>query len=159
MKKQNKLIKKGFTLVEMLVVIAIIGVVSSIIYVSYNKYVGTAKITSVKAELLEIVDVFETEMVNNSTQNLGVGITPSSTTYTNYEEFQHIVKQNDYDASNLYYELTDVLLGAGAALFYKDGVYSYINKGVFVSYDVEGKQFIYAQLYKGEDINTLIHLD
>ena len=62
----KKKFKKGFTLVEMLVVVAIIGILSTILYSSYKKYINSTKITVAEAEVLTIVQCFEAAMVSNS---------------------------------------------------------------------------------------------
>ena len=66
----KKKFKKGFTLVEMLVVVAIIGVLSTILYASYNKYISSTKVTVAKSEVLTIVQCFEAAMVDNTKNHL-----------------------------------------------------------------------------------------
>ena len=44
--------KKGFTLVEMLVVVAIIGILSTSIYIGYSKYVENSKIIILLCNIL-----------------------------------------------------------------------------------------------------------
>ncbi len=62
----KKKLKKGFTLVEMLVVVAIIGILSTILYSSYSRYIRSTKITVAQSEVLTIVQCFEAAMVTNS---------------------------------------------------------------------------------------------
>ena len=47
----KKKLKKGFTLVEMLVVVAIIGILSTILYSSYSRYIRSTKITVAQSEV------------------------------------------------------------------------------------------------------------
>ena len=48
--------KKGFTLIELMVVVAIIGIVSAIAYPSYDKYMKKSRRSDAKVALTKIVD-------------------------------------------------------------------------------------------------------
>ncbi len=63
---------KGFTLVELLVVISIIGLLSSIAVVSTNATRQKAKIAKVNADLLQIVKQIEVARTNSNTTLMGV---------------------------------------------------------------------------------------
>lgn len=81
----KKKFKKGFTLVEMLVVVAIIGILSTILYSSYGRYIKSTKITVAQSEVLTIVQCFEAAMVENSRyQTNDVQENPES--FTSFEE-------------------------------------------------------------------------
>lgn len=49
----------GFTLIEMLVTLAIIGILSSVIYPSYTSYVERSYRTQAQADLLDFATMFE----------------------------------------------------------------------------------------------------
>lgn len=59
-----KKLKKGFTLVELLITITIMGVMSSVLLVSYKDYVSESKQTALKQEMSQLAQVYELGCVN-----------------------------------------------------------------------------------------------
>ena len=58
---------QGFTLVEMLIVVAIIGILSTIAYPSYIHYIERGYQSQAHTELLAINNALKTELVKNPT--------------------------------------------------------------------------------------------
>ena len=58
---------QGFTLVEMLIVVAIIGILSTIAYPSYIRYIERGYQSQAHTELLAINNALKTELVKNPT--------------------------------------------------------------------------------------------
>jgi type IV pilus assembly protein PilA len=67
----NKKLEKGFSLVELLVVVAIIGVLAGVGIVGYQSYTESAKEKVAEANFNSVVRFFETEMtlLNNGVQD------------------------------------------------------------------------------------------
>jgi len=79
----------GFTLVELLVVVAIIGILSSIGVVSYQGYMRAAKVSSTKS-VMQQVGLMQTEYLSNIggyfVTNAATTCTPSKTSSDNIEK-------------------------------------------------------------------------
>ena len=56
---KNKNAQKGFTLIEVMIVVAILGILSAIALPSYTKYVEKSRRTDAKVELLRIAQLQE----------------------------------------------------------------------------------------------------
>lgn len=54
---------QGFTLVELMIVVAIIGILAAIAYPSYNRYIERGHLADAYAELVDINNVIKTERV------------------------------------------------------------------------------------------------
>ena len=133
----NKKLKKGFTLVEMLVVVAIIGVLSTILYASYNKYISSTKVTVAKSEVLTIVQCFEAAMVDNTKNHLEDDLITFDT-FTNYDDLSNLDLVETYNAISEYMLPDYILLE-----FVSDGVLKYTNTldGVEIEYNYMNRQF------------------
>lgn len=62
MRKNNK---KGFTLVELLVVIAILAILASVAVVGYTAFVDKAKVSKAETELHQIVEYVNAEFMDD----------------------------------------------------------------------------------------------
>ncbi|TFU99074.1 prepilin-type N-terminal cleavage/methylation domain-containing protein, partial [Bacillus stratosphericus] len=62
MKSKQKI--QGFTLVELMVAVAIIGIIAGIAYPSYSRYIERGHLTDAQAELLDINNNIKTERVS-----------------------------------------------------------------------------------------------
>lgn len=67
--------QKGFTLVELMVAVAIIGILSALVFPSYQRYVMRSARTEGQAKLMEVMQAQERFYSQNQTYttNLGVG--------------------------------------------------------------------------------------
>jgi len=62
---KNKNVQKGFTLIEVMIVVAILGIISAIALPSYTKYVEKSRRTDAKVELLKIAQLQESFFAQN----------------------------------------------------------------------------------------------
>ncbi len=62
---KNKTVQIGFSLIEVMITVAILGIISSIAYPSYMKQVQKSKRTPAKVELMRIAQLQESYYVQN----------------------------------------------------------------------------------------------
>lgn len=93
----NKLIKnKGFTLIEMIVVIVIIGVLAAIAYPSYFKYVEDGRITEGKSLLMNDAQFMQSWYLDKGKYtSVPVTSLPSASAKNQYYIFGFSVKPDD----------------------------------------------------------------
>lgn len=94
---------RGFTLMELMITVAIIGILASITIPSYTKYVQKSKRSDAKVELLRIAQLQESYFVQNMSYakdlttaagGLGLGATVLS------EQEQYTITMTALDAAN-----------------------------------------------------------
>ena len=139
----KKKFKKGFTLVEMLVVVAIIGILSTILYSSYRRYINSTKITVAQSELLTIVQCFEVAMIDNAQvgyKNEGI----------NFESFTSFDELFNLDLVEAYNYISDIHLPSYVELSQDDNGYlKYVNNhdGIELIYDTKERVFRSTVIY------------
>lgn len=113
MQMEKKL--KGFTLMELMVAVAIVGILAAISYPSYTEYVARSNRTEGQRELLRIANLMEQHFLDNRTYT-------SDLTKLGLNESTYITEPNKYysiDAKNVSssgYTLTATAQGNQATL-------------------------------------------
>lgn len=139
----KKKLKKGFTLVEMLVVVAIIGILSTILYSSYKRYIDSTKITVAQSEVLTIVQCFEAAMISNAQ----VGYKDEG---INFESFTNFDELFTLDLVAAYNYISDISLPTYIELGQdNNGYLQYINHsdGIEIIYDTDERCFRASYIY------------
>ncbi len=95
MLKRLKL-KSGFSLVEMLVVVAIIGVLSTVLYTSYTKYVEKSQRSVITKEASDVMNVFEVAFIEHQANGRLENATIDITNYYNFNEMKRLNLKNAY---------------------------------------------------------------
>jgi type IV pilus assembly protein PilE len=60
-----KITQQGFSLIELMIVVAIIGIISGIAYPSYQETIRKSKRKDIQAEMLNVAGLFEREYTKN----------------------------------------------------------------------------------------------
>ena len=93
---------RGFSLTELLIVVAILGIIAALAYPSYQTSVEKSRRADAKAALLELAQFMERTYVENKTYRPG-GVTPAL-------PFTEAPK----DSGNKYYDLAFSAIGANS---------------------------------------------
>jgi len=120
MKKNNqsKIFKKGFTLIEMLIVIAIIGILASMVIVSLGPSQAKARDAKRMSDLRQIQNMLEIYYTANGGYPSSQGSVPiSSVNFGNLQATQPI-PQVDPSGKPYCYKSTGTLAGNTAAGYY-----------------------------------------
>lgn len=113
--------EKGFTLVELLVVITIMGVLGTLLVTNYTKYVDKSKQVVVDEQLTEVIKTFEIAIVDN--QKIGDKV------ITSYADIKALP-----DVKVAYETLSGNSLPTSSTLTINDSVVTYSNNGKSASY-------------------------
>lgn len=137
----TKTLKKGFTLVELIVVIAIIAILSTVSVVGYSAFIKNANQSKVNQELAQVENILMAEAIEGIVIKDGEGIEKISMTLegttlvfklgTEYEaeDFQELLSEAGVDVSMSKYMTlvrvgTDEVPGEPHILYQIDNEYS-----------------------------------
>lgn len=63
----NKMLAKGFTLIEVMIVVAIVGILAAIAYPSYTEYVKRGHQAEAQGQIMELASALEAHRAKNFT--------------------------------------------------------------------------------------------
>lgn len=86
---------KGFTLIELMIVVAIIGILAAIAYPSYQEYVRKTKRTEAQAEMLELAQRMQRYKIANFSYMKDVGGIPTAITLADVQHSGNIPSQGE----------------------------------------------------------------
>ncbi len=127
--------KSGFTLVEMLVVVTIIGILSTTIYSGYQRYINGAKYQVAEAQFTSIVECYEIAMVDNLKRNRGAD------EELNPENFQSYYELLTMDLKATFNYISDKKLSSDVVLEVDENNIVYKCNGVVLTYDTITRTF------------------
>lgn len=120
MKKEKK--EKGFTLVELLVVITIMGIMGTLLVTNYTKYIDKSKQVVVDEQLNEVIKTFEVAIISNEV----VG----SKTITSFDD----IKAANTNVKDTYETLSGNKLPDSSTLTMDTTTITYTNNGKSAKY-------------------------
>lgn len=104
---KTKVFNKGFTLIELMVVVAIVGILAAIAYPSYTRYVADARRADAQTNMFELAQFMERYYVSNGRYTTQTGAAPdlpfTKTPRDGADEFYTLALNN---VSNSTYTLT-----------------------------------------------------
>ena len=114
--------KKSFTLIELLIVVAIIGILAGVGIPMYNGYMANAKINAVKSNEAMIKSYISTSFAKCSagSKNLEIGVTTRSCSLTTRQLLQEFVSyfksfENPYGNTGYYADWAGIAILSGYA--------------------------------------------
>lgn len=126
----NKINKKGFTLIELVIVITIIGVLSTVMIGSYIKYIDSSRQSVVDEQVQEIKQVLELAVID------AYEFTPKGGTMVVLDSYKKI---SDIGSSELgLQEMVETLLNSTleGTVTYAEGTVTYTLKNKSASFTI-----------------------
>jgi prepilin-type N-terminal cleavage/methylation domain-containing protein len=130
---------KGFTLIELMVVIAIIGILSAVLVPSYLSFVRRSNASANEQELLQVKQIMDTAILAGDTYSISLTPTEPATDiyFDDLNQFvdSHIVKQ-------FYLQETGEELDGDLVIYVENDIMYYVYRGLETRYDLVSQNFL-----------------
>lgn len=132
------IITKGFSLLELMIVVAIVGILGAIVYPSYQEYIREANRSEAIAELQKLIAAQERYFLNNrqyATRLTELGFAADTWTTDHYSITAGACKSSN--GTNIDFELCVELTAAGSGSQADDGsiIMNTVGRSVHVDSD------------------------
>ncbi len=98
--KVKEKMKKGFTFVEITVVIVLIGIISGVGYYGYNKFIERTKVSKITKDVRRYQEVIQSRVLQ---LKKGEKLKAEGTDFSGYKDLKRFVELEDIDVKNTNY--------------------------------------------------------
>lgn len=124
--------KKGFTIIELIIVIAAMAVLTSVSGIAYVKFVDKSKVEANKQEVLSLVTLLDTALIEEEEYEF-------KGMKSVFNDYAYL---NDYVIAHVYEEKVGQPIPSDVEITCESGIITYKKRGITTKYDVNTRAFI-----------------